>query len=391
MGTGDTVNDIRMTTISHYIQRAVIIALMSGVLWVSGAGAQAQVLAQNSYTRLIKKGVQQLENGKYEVARDSFEEAIRMNDAAPDGHFGLGMAYVHLREDHRAERALIRAMETGPQEAAPYQMLGELYYRMDDLDRAVAHWEKALQRDPSDPDLRARLERIKRERKTEKDFNRDVTSHFLVKYEGREKIETGRIVLRILEDAYGDIGRELSYYPSHEIQVILYSNKQFQEVTDAPGWSGGIYDGKIRLPIGGVERETPGLRRLLYHEYTHAVVRSITPTVPTWLNEGLAQYFEGRTIEPRQQEALKRIARSGKLPDLKQLEGSFLGLEGNQAVYAYLFSLSAVQHMIDEYGLYRATIILEELAAGADTGKAMSNGLIISYEVFERGWKNSFE
>ena len=58
------------------------------------------------------------------------------------------------------------------------------------------------------------------------------------------------------------VGRGLSYYPDHEIQVILYSGQQFQEVTDAPGWSGGIYDGKIRIPIGGIEQETPGLRRL---------------------------------------------------------------------------------------------------------------------------------
>ena len=150
---------------------------------------------------------------------------------------------------------------------------------------------------PSAKVARARLERVRKEHVTEKDFSRDVTSHFLIKYEGREKIEAGRIILRILEDAYGEVGKSLSYYPDREIQVILYSSQQFQEVTDAPGWSGGIYDGKIRIPIGGIEKETPGLRRLLYHEYTHAVVRALAPRCPTWLNEGLAQYFEGREIE----------------------------------------------------------------------------------------------
>ena len=104
----------------------------------------------------------------------------------------------------------------------------------------------------------------------------------MTKYEGRERIETGKIVLRILEDAYGEVGRAFSHYPDQEIQVILYSDQQFQEVTDAPGWSGGVYDGKIRMPIGGIEKETPGLRRILYHEYTHAVVRDITKRCPTW-------------------------------------------------------------------------------------------------------------
>jgi tetratricopeptide (TPR) repeat protein len=296
-----------------------------------------------------------------------------------------------LRNDRDAERELRRAVELNQKEAIAYQFLGELYYRKDDLDTAASYWEKAVEINPSDSSLSARLERIRKEQKTEKDFNRDLTSHFLTKYEGRERIETGKIVLRILEDAYGEVGRALSHYPDQEIQVILYSDQQFQEVTDAPGWSGGIFDGKIRMPIGGVEKETPGLRRLLYHEYAHAVVRDITKRCPTWLNEGLAQYFEGRTVDSRQKEVLRQIAATGKLPSLTNLEGSFMSLAGSQAGYAYLISLSSVSYMIDNFGMYRVKIILEELAKGADTNKALSSGIMISYDEFERGWKRSLE
>ena len=287
--------------------------------------------------------------------------------------------------------SLTRAAELSPRDATAYQVLGELFYRKDDLETAVSYWEKAVELNPDAADIRARLERIRKEHRTEKDFNRDVTSHFLVKYEGREKIEAGRIILRILEDAYGSVGRGLSYYPDRELQVILYSGQQFQEVTDAPGWSGGIYDGKIRIPIGGIEQETPGLRRLLYHEYTHAVVRSITARCPTWLNEGLAQYFEGGELDSRKKELLKRVAQAGKLPSLVDLEGSFMGLGNTQAMYAYTFSLSAVRYMVDSFGMYRVKTVLEELGKGADTGKAVSSGIMISYEEFERGWKRSLE
>jgi hypothetical protein len=162
-------------------------------------------------------------------------------------------------------------------------------------------------------------------------------------------------------------------------------------VTDAPGWSNGIYDGKIRIPIGGIEQKTPALRRILYHEYTHAVVRAITPRVPTWLNEGLAQYFEGREIDGRQKEMLRRIARAGKLPPLSNLEGPFMGLGNDQAAFAYLISLSSVRYMIDKFGMYRVKDILEELATGADIGKAISNEIMLSYEEFDSGWKRSLE
>lgn len=365
-------------------------ALGSALLLILGVSA-AGVFAGGTYAKQIKTGVEQLKRGQYQDARESFEEAVRINDAAPDGHFGLGMAYFHLREDSHAETAFTRVVEIRPRDAEPYKMLGELYYRMDDFEQARRSWEKAVALEPANAGLRARLERIKREHKTERDFNRDVTSNFLVKYEGREKISAGRIVLRILEDAYGDVGKELSYYPSHEIQVILYSNKQFQDVTRAPDWSAGIYDGKIRMPIGGIEKETPALRSILYHEYTHAVVRAITPRVPSWLNEGLAMHFEGRVLSAGNEKEFRQIARAGKLPALSKLEGSFAGLQGDQVRYAYLFSLSAVRFMIDRYGLYRATTILEELAKGASVGDAVSTGLLISYEEFERHWKESLE
>ncbi len=345
----------------------------------------------NTYNSYVKKGSDQLHAADYAGARDSFNEALRSYDKGSAAHLGLGLAYFNLRDDATAERELSQAVTLDEKSSTAYQFLGEIYYRKDDLASAVQYWEKAVALDPSADALRVRLERVRKEHRTEKDFNQDVASHFTVKYEGREKIEAGRIILRVLEDAYGEVGRGLATYPDRDIQVILYSTQQFSEVTDAPGWSGGVYDGKIRIPIGGIEKETPGLRKLLFHEYTHAVVRNISRRCPTWLNEGLAQYFEGREIEYSQRDALRQIAKAGKLPSLSGLEGSFTGLNGNQAMFAYVFSLSAVRYLVDNFGMYRARNILEELAAGADMGRAIDRALSISYEDFDRGWKRSLE
>jgi len=358
---------------------------------ILGTSSSAQTTAPNDYEQFLKMGKDRLKAGDYKAACDSFEQAVRYNDSASDGHLGLGMAYFYLRKDANAENELNKVIELNSKSSEAYALLGELYYRKDNFEKAAAHWEKAIELNPSNDGLRAVLDRIKREHRIEKEFNREVTSHFLVKYEGNEKIEAGKIVLRVLEEAYGVVGRGLSYYPSQDIQVILYSNEQFEEVTDAPGWAGGLFDGKIRIPIGGIEEETPGLRRILYHEYTHAVVHTITPRVPTWLNEGLAQYFEGKEINAQQKAMLRRVAQMGKLPPLFYLEGSFTGLDSNQARNAYLYSLSAVRYMIDTYGLHRATLVLEELGKGVDTGTAISNGTMRSYNDFQNGWKRSLE
>jgi tetratricopeptide (TPR) repeat protein len=353
--------------------------------------AFAQTPEQNAYARHMRTGAEQMKTGDYLAARDSFKQALEYNDSTSDSHLALGIAYYHLRDDIHAEWELTKALELNPNASTAYRFLGELNYRKDDMETAIAYWGKAVELNPSATDIRERLDRIRKEHTAEKDFNRDVTGHFLAKYEGREKIEAGRIVLRILEDAYGEVGRSLSYYPEREIQVILYSGQQFTDVTDAPGWSGGIFDGKIRLPIGGIEQETPGLRRILFHEYTHAVVRAITPRCPTWLNEGLAQYFEGRQIDSRQQEMLKKLMQAGKLPSLTNLEGSFMGLGGGQAQSAYLLSLSSVRYMIDSFGMYRIKDVLDELAKGGDTNTALTRNIMLSYEEFERGWKKTLE
>ncbi len=379
--------DLCLRSSAAGIACSVLILLMLS----HAANVSAQTAEKNSALRSAQAGFEFLKTKDYRSAVDAFEQAIRSDDAVPAAHLGLGTAYFYLKEDRLSQRELERAAELNPRDPVAYQILGELSYRKDDLETAASFWQKALDLDPSNGAVKARLDRIQREHRTEKDFNQDVTSHFLIKYEGREKIETGRIVLKVLEDAYSEIGRALSFYPDQEIQVILYSNRQFQEVTDAPGWSGGIYDGKIRIPIAGIEQETPGLRRLLYHEYTHVVVRSIAPRVPAWLNEGLAQHFEGREMSDSQQVMLRRIAQAEKLPSLRQLEGSFAGLGGSEAAFAYLFSLSAVRFMIDNYGLYRLRMVLDELAAGADVAKAVNSALMRSYEDLDREWRQSLE
>lgn len=361
------------------------------ILLLASSFSGAQTAEQNTYARYVKTGSEQLHAGDYQKAKETFTEALRYYEGDAAGHLGLGITYYHLRDDSAAEQELSRAVALDPASFAAYQWLGELSYRRDDLEKAAVYWEKAVAVNPSALNLRARLQRIQREHNTEKEFNRDVTSHFLTKYEGREKIEAGKIVLRILEDAYGDVGKALAFYPDQEIQVILYSSQQFREVTDAPGWSGGVYDGKIRIPIGGIEQETPGLRRLLFHEYTHAVIRALAPRCPTWLNEGIAQYFEGREITSWQKEALRKIAQAGKLPSLANLEGSFVNLNGNQAQFAYLFSLSSVRYIVDTFGLYRIKGVLDELGKGVDTAQAIDSAISISYGDLDRGWKRSLE
>jgi len=78
--------------------------------------------------------------------------------------------------------------------------------------------------------------------------------------------------------------------------VLLYAKTAFKTVTQAPEWAGGLYDGKIRIPVGGLTtaEEAVGLQSVLVHEMTHAFLFRMAPVgLPLWFNEGLATAFQG--------------------------------------------------------------------------------------------------
>jgi hypothetical protein len=110
----------------------------------------------------------------------------------------------------------------------------------------------------------------------------------------------------ILEAAYWRIGTALYTYPADVITVVLYTREQFRDVTRSPEWAGGAFDGRIRVPVLGALQNIKEFERVLTHEFTHALVRSIAPRgVPTWLNEGLAVLFEGSNLARREQQFLQ--------------------------------------------------------------------------------------
>jgi tetratricopeptide (TPR) repeat protein len=164
-------------SINIRVFRTILVLVAFFALSLPSLGALAQTAEQNTANRYMQAGEVSLKTRDYRSAAEAFEQALRYNDSE-NAHLGLGIAYFHLREDRLSERELTRAVELNPRQPAAYQVLGELAYRRDDLETAASHWQKAVELDPANAAVKARLERIQREHRTEKDFNRDVTSHF---------------------------------------------------------------------------------------------------------------------------------------------------------------------------------------------------------------------
>lgn len=325
-------------------------------------------------------GYKALRAGSAEEAAADFAQALRLNPSDVVALAGSGAAANLLGHPAEARLALTRALREDPALTPASLLLGELLYRDNDLQGAIDVYSQALARAPGDPRLTARLDQWKREAALQDGFSSRMATHFTVLFEGPPDQPLASHVIDLLEGIYWQVGGALGAYPTNAVTVVLYSREQFRDVTQSPAWAGGLFDGRIRVPIGGRvdERE---LRRVLAHEFTHAVVRSVAPRgVPQWLNEGLAVLMErGDGSAPP--------LPAGPLPTLHALEGSFDALSGEDARAAYATCAAATQALLDRGGPMTIPNLLTNLGSGLPFADAFERAAQVSYAQFQQTWR----
>ncbi|RNC67845.1 MAG: tetratricopeptide repeat protein [Desulfuromonadales bacterium] len=334
------------------------------------------VLKKNLATAYAIQGQKLLDHKAYAEAADQFGKAETLFPDEPRYALLRGIAFTLASNFTMGRHELEKARTLDGDTAEGLYFLGKIHYDSGETEQALVYWEKAAAIAPSDPFLSGMLERMRRENAVEARMGRGHSSRVIVSYDvGATATGIALSVLDALETAYNSVGADLGYFPETRIPVILYTQKDYREVTRSPHWSAGLYDGKIRLPVGGLTEITPDLRATLRHEYTHAVVRDLTKgNCPTWLNEGLAE-LQGRQEHNTPLVELVNAARGGEIFSLKGLEGSFASLEGRQVRLAYEQSYAVVNFMVAAYGWHRVRIILGNLGAGKQVADAITLGL----------------
>jgi hypothetical protein len=216
------------------------------------------------------------------------------------------------------------------------------------------------------------LAKAQREATTEADFAQRESSHFTLRYEGKQSSEQlRREVVATLESEYDDLVRQLGVAPRASIPVILYTEQAFFDVTQAPSWSGAVNDGKLRIPISGVASMTSDLARVLKHELAHSFVNQASNgRCPTWLNEGVAQAMEGKSLASDGRR-IGQLFRTQHAIPYNMLESSFMRFSNVEAVVAYDESLAAVEYIGQTYGMSDVERILERIGQGSSSEAAL--------------------
>jgi tetratricopeptide (TPR) repeat protein len=359
------------------------VGLAAAVLtaWAGLAAAQSTSLIVPP-AGAARDAFQALEEGRYKDADAAFARAL---SAAPDDSallLGAGLTARRLSHTVRARELLTRALQIDPALTPASQLLGTMLYESGDLEGAIRVYDAALVRAPDQARMAARVEEWRQEATLHEGFRRTLGGHFAVLFEGPAEEEAAAAAVDILEGAYDSIGGLLQAFPAEPVTVVLYTQQQFRDITRTPGWSGGLFDGRIRLPVRGGLADRREFERVLTHEYVHALVHSVAAGgVPAWLNEGLAAALETGGAD----RARKAIARGTVVP-LRQLERSFGSLPDSAVTGAYACSALAVLDILDRVGPSRLMGLLADLGSGADFDRAFTSWVQMPFAGFEREW-----
>jgi hypothetical protein len=275
---------------------------------------------------------------------------------------GAGVAAVHAG---RVDDALgsLEAAARGRADAQVRMLLARLYDHRDEPERAVEHLRALLAADPGNEEAQRLLDKLERERRMEATFVQERVGAFVLRYRPGGDAHARRAVVAALESARRRVGAELGDGGAEPITVVLYERRQFSAVTRSHDWVSGLFDGRIRLPLGPTTPPRLELERLLTHEYAHAVIhRQARGRAPRWLQEGLAQVLEGRAADPA-------LAATSGLT-LNGLEALVTDPDPRRAHAGYELALFVVADLLERGGMDGMRALLARLGAGESMAEA---------------------
>lgn len=227
-------------------------------------------------------------------------------------------------------------------------LAGFAAWRNDDPAAALDYWKRSLELHP-DPGLQRMYEQVRRENSADRSSGRIVGMRVLLRYEPQTvSLETARAMTDALDTEFSRISAQLGCPFSERLVAVVQSRDAYFESSGAAEWSGGQYDGRIRIALvdeGGVG---PRTRRIFAHELVHACLANIG-RFPPWLHEGLAQRLSGDQLSPATRAKLQELIAARALPKLEQLGQGLRGESTERARAIYALALYAADLLSTRY------------------------------------------
>jgi tetratricopeptide (TPR) repeat protein len=336
-----------MSALSAVRCRLPVLGLLLGLLLLRPPAAHA---AGNA----VAEAEQLLENWQLEDAKAEAERLLAAEPANPEVLL-LAARVQHARGEHLSALSLARAAEAGGAKGAS-----------------------------------ALLPLIESSAAYATQFQTIETKHFRIRYVNKDEIVAG-YAAPVLEAAYQRIGTALGLLAAErgeKIAVEIYP--EVRGLAGATGLtiheieaSGTIAVCKFhRLMITSplATADGYGWADTLAHEFTHLIIsKKSHNTIPIWLHEGIAKYFEslwrgeaGAALQPYSEKLLANALRTGKFISFQQMHPSMAKLPTQEdAALAFAEVFTTMEMLVHEHGVGSVGEVLELCAHGVEVEVAL--------------------
>ncbi len=291
---------------------------------------------------------QALRTAREQFARGEFDEAdstlaaLGPNPGDPSVPIYRAQALLRLARIDAAHRVVQDALRTYPDHQGLLAFAGLASYFRDDLRNARTYLKRSLALGHN-AGAAALMRRIDKEMAGDESDQVTYGTRFVLRYED-ESISPAqaRRVRDAFEAEVSRISFQLGCQSGERVAVILQSGENFRKSTGTAEWSGGNYDGKIRIALGEGSVVDDRVRRSLSHEYVHACLTR-RGSWPGWFHEGVAQYLSGVRLTRDKRPLLRQALEAERLPKLNDLGMGWTSMHASQAQIAYLLGLAAAE------------------------------------------------
>jgi tetratricopeptide (TPR) repeat protein len=256
---------------------------------------------------------------------------------------------------------------------------------------------------PDDPHFRTLVETSAR---YQAHFDRLETPHFSIRYLNKDEI-VAYYAAPILESAYQNIAGDLGLLPAErgeKIVVEIYPDAR--ALAGATGLtiheietSGTIAVCKFhRLMITSPLATASGYEwgDTLAHEFTHLVIsKKSHNTIPIWLHEGIAKYYEsrwkgaaGQALSPYSEKLLADAARTGHFISFAQMYPSMAKLPSQEAAaLAFAEVFTTVEFLRTTHGSQSISELLDHSRDAKTLEQALQRTFGMGFAKLEARWK----
>lgn len=237
-----------------------------------------------------------------------------------------------------ALQVLESALLNAPRDPVLLAVAGMAAYRAGSTVRAVSYLQDAQAVRP-EPAVAALLAKAEREVAADQGIQTLESTRISLRYDPKVMTaDVARQLSGVLEQEFTRISFELGCQTAERLSATAQSREAYLKATGAAEWSGGLFDGRIRVAV----LEPAEMRKTFAHELVHACLAA-TGRWPAWLHEGLAQRLSGETLTPEMRQTVRAAAQAGQLPPLQKMSQTWTRLSPDHARLAYGVALYAAE------------------------------------------------